>query len=117
MIVLGLVVLVLTAGWAQAELRRVSAERERDRLRGDAIRLLLRIDDLSAHADRLLRSYHGEAPSWVAMSQEPWGEHVREAASAVDRAHHLAGEGRRLLDRREHHGGIAQQDRPRPPDR
>lgn len=100
MIVCALVLVSLAATAGLAEIRRARAERERDALRADAIRLLLRADDLLGEADRLGRAYHGSAPGWVTLSDEPWGEDIRGALSAVDRAHRITTEGLRLLDRR-----------------
>lgn len=101
-LVLSAVVFLLGIGWGAAELRRREAERQRDALRADAIRLLLRADELAGRADRLLRDYHAWAPQHVSLSVEPYADAVREAASAVDRVRTLTAEGRRLLDRREH---------------
>lgn len=104
-----LVLLVLTAGWAHAELRRREAERERDALQGHAVQLLLRLEELTGRADALLRRHHAAVPQWQAF-HGPGADELQEAASAVDRAHLVAHDGAAVFDRRGH-GSVARQDR------
>lgn len=101
MTVYALALIVLTAGWAHAELRRREAERERDALRADAVRLLLRLHELTGHAEARIREHHGLITQWQALHGPGAGE-LQEAASSTWSAREVAEEGLRLLDRRSH---------------
>ena len=107
MIAYALVLAALAASWAHAELRRLAAERECEAQRAAAVQLLLRLDDLTGRADRLLRAHHAAVPQWQAL-HGPGASELQEAASAVDRACAVAREGVRLLDRRRENGSLTQ---------
>lgn len=92
---------MLLAGWAAAELRRREAERQRDALRADAIKLLVRLSELASLAEQQMHEFHKAAPPFVSMSLEDYGDHLRSAGSAMNAARQLADEARPLFDRRQ----------------
>ena len=92
-VALAVAVLMLTA---VAEWRgRIHAERSRDAVRADAVRILLAAADRLDEADREIRRFHAAMPQSIVL--DPDVEHLREAGRLVLSAHNVVSQGKTLL--------------------